>query len=460
MKKLIPITSLLIMSLGVHAQNQQATVQQFKNDLYRTMTNPTGTGGGNKTTATLWRISATGNWAFNGTSLEASDSSKYKYSLSRGSDINASSDFSIDDYGLGALINYDTALKFENSGSGLEPSARYTASYDAMTQRKVFTSQMPGSGSFVNASEHRAVRDGNNNLVKEVYFTWNSSNSQWDTTDVTEHAYDSQNLLVKDSSYHYSSGSTTPTEVSYYDYDSNKDRIHSLTLTWNGTSFDSSLQSTSTYSNHQPALVIEQSYNNGWVNSSYDSSGYTSGGVYNYNEYREWDTLLNEWVNVDLETRVIGSNGRPQTAHISEWDSTAKQWSNVADATLTYDSNDNPTRLSVYVYIGGIKLPTPYYISNVYYEYYFPEGISNTPVSEALNAYPNPANNNLNIMLNGKKDVLLTLTSMTGQTVRTLQAGNNNSKVSMNIADLPAGNYILTVHNTGAAPARQMITKQ
>ncbi len=284
MKKLLPIAALLLTTgNSVLAQSQANKALQFRNDILNTI--PSNTSGTNKTTATYWRVAATGNYAFTGSSLEQNDSSKYKYSNARGSAISTSGDLVLDDYGMEALIMFDTAIKFQNSGSGLEFSAIYQDSYNSNNERTSFTTRTPASGGGVeNNTEHRAVRDANGNITKITYYAWNKSSNQWVANSATERMYDGNNNRIKDSSYNISSTGNTPTSMSLYTYDSNGDQVHMLELMWNGTGFDSSRQAFSTYTNNLVATVLEQEYDNGWLNSSFDTSGYNTGGIYNYNE--------------------------------------------------------------------------------------------------------------------------------------------------------------------------------
>lgn len=461
MKRLLPIALLMLTtSTGIQAQStQQTKVQTFKENILKTI--PTSTGGSNKTTGIYWRVAAAGNYAFDGTSLAPTDSSRYMYSNARGSAFSSSSDLVLEDYGLQAEVMYDTAYKFQNSGSGLEFSNRYLGAFNSKNERTTFTIQMPGVGGIVNSNEHRADLDANGNITKETNYTWNISSSQWVASSATEHMYNGQNQRVKDSSYTISSTGNTPTSMSIYTYDSNGDQEHMLMLMWNGSGFDSVRQAFNTFTNNLVVTVTEQEYdNNQWINSSFDTSGYNSTGIYNYNEYREWDTATKEWVNVDLETRIINSKDLPASAAISEWDGGTKQWNKVADAELTYNSNDQPTKLNVFIYLGGIKLPNPYYVSNIYYEHYFDVGIDKTINTEKLKVYPNPATTSINIELDGRKDTKLSLINMTGQTVRVQNIADNTNNAVVNIAGLPAGNYILNVTSSNVAPAKQIVTIQ
>lgn len=461
MKKLLPI-ALLLLTIGtdIHAQNtKQAKIQTFRENILKTI--PINTGGSNKTTGIYWRVASAGNYAFDGTSLAPSDSSRYIYSNARGSAFSSSSDLVLEDYGLEAEVMFDTAYKFQNNGSGLEFSNRYLGAFNSKNERTAFTVQMPGVGGITNSNEHRADLDANGNITKETYYTWNVSSSQWVASGATEHMYNGQNQRVKDSSYSISTTGNTPISMSIYTYDSNGDQEHMLMLMWNGSGFDSSRQAFSTYTNNQVVSVTEQYYdNNQWINSSFDTTGYNTAGIYNYNEYREWDTANKEWVNVDLETRIIDSKDLPVSAAISEWDNGTKQWNKVADAELTYNNNDLPIRLDVFIYLGGIKLPSPYYISNIYYEHYFDVGIDETTTQEKLNVYPNPASSTINVVLDGRRDASITLVNMTGQTLRSLNLATNTQNAVIDITGVPAGNYILNLTSSNMAPARRKVTIQ
>lgn len=451
MKKLIPV--LLMLSVSAVAQTKNSSFFDTHLNRAKNVATPKS---GNKTTATYWRLAATSDYSFDGTSLELSDSTNYKYSNGRGSALSFR-DLEANDYGLQSDIKYDTAVKYGDNGSGIQPYSRYMASYNSNNVSTVFTEQNSSGQTFQNSSEIRGEYDSNGNLIKEFNMFWNAS--KWDTSRITEYTYDSQKKLLKDSSYYYNQGSTIPSSVVLYTYDGNGNMTYSLERDWSGSTYDSSYRTINTYSSNNIVTSIEQEYiDTAWHNQSFDSTGYTSGGIYNYNVYKEWDSLAADWVNIERETRTVNGNGITTGAAFSEWDDNTGTWETMAEAEVFYNTNGDPFRVDIYAYIGGIKLPTPLAVRNMYYEYYYNVGVAATPKTQTITVYPNPASSHINIVLNGKQ-ATIQLTNMAGQTVRSIAANGGEQVARINLAGLPAGNYIMTVAGADA-PQRQMITIQ
>lgn len=452
MKKLIPV--LLMLSVAATAQTKNSSFFGTHLNRAKNVATPKS---GNKTTATYWRLAATSDYTFDGSSLELSDSANYKYSNGRGS-VLSFRDFEANDYGLQADIKYDTAVRYGDNGSGIQPYSRYIALYNSNNVSTIFTEQNSSGQTFQNSSEIRGEYDSNGNLIKEFNMIWNAG--KWDTSRITEYTYDSQKKLLKDSSYFYNQGTPIPSSVVLYTYDGNGNMIYSIERDWSGSTYDSSIQIFNTYSGNNVVTSIEQEYiDTAWHNLSFDSTGYTSGGIYNYNVYKEWDSLTADWVNIDLETRTVNSNGITTGAAFSEWDDNTGTWETMAEAEVFYNTNGDPSRVDIYAYFGGIKVPTPLAVRNLYYEHYFNVGISAEQQSRPVTIYPNPASSHINVVLNGKQ-ATIQLTNMAGQTVRSLAANNGEQLALVNLAGLPAGNYIMTVAGTDTAPQRQMITIQ
>lgn len=456
MKQLLPL-----LLVGFAATNAQAQTTFFSKNTPGSAAKAIAQSSraGAKTTAAYWRLAATSDYTFDGSSLELTDSAFYKYSNGRGSVLTAD-DMNPDDYGLSSTILYDTAVMLTDNGGGLEPYRRYISNYDGSNRRTEFLEQFDNGGGMKNNSKHLAVRDANGNITQETTLYWDGMSNKWDTTGITFRVFDSQSKLLSDSTVNYAMGVPDPWLKSVYTYDGNGNMVHAMNYGWNGSSWDTSGQVINTYNNNKIATSLEQDYDTtGWVNSFADSTGYDNNGVYNYYLPKYWDVDSAEWVYDQLETRTNNSKGLPTNVFFSQWNDTTGMWEVLGEGEVSYDNNDNPTRIEVYVYFGGFKLPTPFFIRNMYWEYYFNVGVQDADNKEHIVIYPNPASTNINIVLSERKDANIRLTGMSGQTVRSMQA-TGVQKATLNVSGLPAGNYILSVDSEGHAPATQLVTIQ
>ncbi|MCB9045106.1 MAG: T9SS type A sorting domain-containing protein [Chitinophagales bacterium] len=410
-----------------------------------------------KTTATLWRVSAVANYDNSGSAPSLQDSSKYVYSNGRGSMFDYS-ELSYNDYGIESDVLYDTVIRYQDMGSGAQLSGRDFISYNSNNKALNHTQQQMNSGQMTNTNKTVVVRDGNDNPVKNVSLTWNSGN--WDTSFVSIMTYDAQGHLLSDSSYTKFGGVASPAYRTKYTYDGSWNLVQYLYDYWDGTMWTGNSRTNFTYNGTKLVTTTDQEYvNSSWRNSYMDSIGYNGSGIYNFYESREWDTVGAKWVNSEQEIHTINGNGVPSKVLYSEWNTGTKKWDPYSETEVFYDANGNPVRTDVYDYTGGIKDNTPYYINYMYYEYYFNVGVNNVPQVNVVSVYPNPASNNVYIVMNDIQEGVITLTNMAGQVVRTISAVGNQ-KVSLDITGLATGNYILSVQSKGMTDARQMLTIQ
>lgn len=412
-----------------------------------------------KGTATYWRIIARSDYQSSGLSLELTDSAKYVYSNGRSSGIDFE-DMYVDDWGLQNAMLYDTAWLFSDNGSGIENGERYYCDYDANNKKKTFTQQhAAGTNSFENTSQMRGTRNANGDLTQEDYYFWISGNSQWEIANTMVHTYNGQNQPTMDSSY---SSTGVPNAVTKYYYDGSGNLETELQMYSGGMgSLDSSWRDMYTYyGNGRIKTILGQEYINGeWHNSYYDSMGYGSVDVYTYMLSKEYDSSVMDWVNSYREERTLNSKNQFTSAKFYEWDGSGSSWDIQGEAEIGYDSYDNIVKLQAYMYLGGVKIPVPAYVSNLYYEYYFNVGVDKAPVAKQLTVYPNPAHSFINVVTDGADNANIQLVNMTGQTVRTAKATAGQQVTQLQLSGLPAGNYIMTV-NGGNTTARQMITIQ
>ena len=456
MRQILPLILLALTTTNAEAQRQQWFDKASPANTARAIAQSSRSGA--KTTAANWRLAAASNYFINGVSLELNDTTRYIYSNGRGSVLNTE-DLSIDDYGISSTILYDTAVTLMDNGGGLELYRRYISTYNSSNQRTEFLQQLDNGGLKDN-NKQQAVRDANGNITQETNLTWNNMTSQCETYSVVYRVFDGQGKLLSDSTVLHGGSTPSPANKSVYTYDGNGNMVYSIGFEWNGTGWDSSDQVFNTYSNNKLVTTLEQTFDTaGWVNDYADSTGYDNNGTYNYNISKYWDVHSAGWIYDGLETRVNNSNEFPINLYYSEWNDSTGMWEMQGEGEVTYNSDGNPTRVDVYVYFGGFKIPNPFVVSNMYWEYYFNVGVQDAEKTKPIVIYPNPASTNINIVLGERKDANIRLTGMSGQTVRSVQV-NGVPKATLNVNGLPAGNYILNVESEGHAPARQLVTIQ
>lgn len=417
---------------------------------------------GHKPTAVYWRIAAVSAYGYLGSDTALVDSGKYYYSNARGSSIDFAAS-EIADYGLHALLNYDTAYKYADRGAGVEVVARYAAAFDNNNRRIKFEEATKTSGNpLENNLEEKAVYNSDNNVTTKTRSAWSSGLGQWLPVSVNEYTYDNQKRMTIDSSYSLLP-SPMPVDVNYYTYDGNGNLAQALTLKWDGTAWDSLTRTTHTYyTNNKLQQSIRQVYDTialTWENTELDTMAYLTSGNINFIEYREWDSLAAEWVNTDLETRGYNSSDELVTSIYSVWDEDNDTWETEGDVKLIYNSDNNLTKVEAYMYINGVRIPLPVFIQNIYYEHYFNVGIENNTIANSITVYPNPAKEYINLHFKDTNINEVKLMDITGRIILK-QTATGMQKMTIDLTGLAPGNYILSAESGNSAPARQAIVIQ
>lgn len=407
-----------------------------------------------KTTNTYWRVAAISNYTSNGSQLSIYDTTGYIYSNARGSSIEKNS-LVMDDYGVLSLFLFDTANKYVDKGNGLQKDSRYLSDYNSKNEKTSFTEQVIVAGAYSNNTKQVVVRDNNGNITKAIILNWSSS--QWDTSDVIVSTYNSMNQPLQDSSY-YTGIAPQPAGMVHYFYDTGHHLIEQLNLSYNNGNWDSSYRTVQVWDNNNMVGTIYMQYNNNvWEGDTRDSMAYDTNGFLIYDMSDTWDTASGQWVHdLQLEYQVSNS-GKLNVAKSSEWDTVQNTWVLHDEYEVSYDSYGNMIRIESYVYVGGTKYNVPYYVRNIYNEYYFDVHVADQTKDQQIEVYPNPATSVLHIRLSNNQLILsATLTNMNGQVVKRV---NNTAgqRVDVPVRGLATGNYILTVQGEEGT-ARQMVT--
>lgn len=88
-------------------------------------------------------------------------------------------------------------------------------------------------------------------------------------------------------------------------------------------------------------------------------------------------------------------------------------------------------------------------------------GVNNVIASTDLNVYPNPVVETLYVTVAGGNEVTLALTALSGAVVKSVKAENTaDTTHAINVADLPAAPYILTVTADGQASTSLLVIKK
>ncbi|MCD6063587.1 MAG: hypothetical protein K0R82_1498 [Flavipsychrobacter sp.] len=399
-----------------------------------------------KTTAAHERVSGFSVYVFNGSGMDVQDSSNYFYSNARGSVFNANELFINEDN-----ILLDSATYFVDNGSGIEFDRAQKGFYDNANRRTSLIELRQGATSTPeNFRDRRAVYNSNGDLAIEYVLGWNSGTNAWDSLSRKHFAYDTQNQLIADSIYVYSSAQFMG--KSEYTLDANGNQLQWNFYQWQSGNWVPTVREIHTYDALSNLRTnTSQRYNTtttAWVNSSFDTFAYNNSHVYHFTESQVWDTVAAVWVNSSQEFRTLNASAdRVLTQDMKQWDESTTSWQDASVIDWTYNAMGNPTQGIITVDFGG----SPMEVANInlFYEVYDDLNVAGIQHKQnSLTVYPNPAMNTINLKwAKAVSNAGISLTNMAGQQVYRTSQPLNGTSASLHVDHLPAGTYLLNITN-------------
>lgn len=322
-------------------------------------------------------------------------------------------------------------------------------------------------------------------------YTWNTGTSSWTPTYRATSTFDANDDIVKQVSENWNGSSWDVSTQTIMTYDAAHNRLSSVTQNWNtGTSsWVNSYRTMYTYTGNQLTTSIDQNWNSGA--STWDNSGKYS---YTYNLAGKKAEMVRQnwsggaWVNDTKETYSYNSGNQLTTTLALLWNSGTSTWNNYRRTINTYDANNDPVTMTQenwngssyenyqkttivfnqhqrtmfenqYWNSGGFwEYTTSSYRATYYYQSFITSGITNVPLEAKIDVYPVPATDKLNITIansNGKTYSLM-LTDMSGHKVKLQESPAYNNVLSLPVADLPTGNYILSIQTGNSSAVKQV----
>lgn len=352
------------------------------------------------------------------------------------------------------FINYDSARYiYSGTHEGNLDINPVVLDYD-----KGNTYTWDSTGKWLQTNRYTNTFDVNEKIATTISETWNTITGKWDSASRNMYTYNTQGQIIE-----------------------------YLVQDWNGGSWDNSFKQILVYT----SAGISEKRNQFW-NSSNNTWFDNDRFVYTYDATNKLTEELHQfwsgaWQPVN-RTRYAYSGGLLQTASYNTWNTSANAWDSSGRSTITYDAAGDPATTlyeewdgSAYVYNQkqttvfnnhqrtlaetqswnsagtGWVYATSSYRMYYFYEPFFPAGINTLPLQADIKLYPMPANNMLHIAIaqNDKTVYTLTLYDVNGRKLLQQQSPAYNNLLSLSVAGLPAGNYILTVAANG-----RFVTKQ
>ncbi len=398
------------------------------------------------------RLTAQAHWTHNGAEFKRTDSTSYSYlSTARGGDLNS-------------LLKFDEGTTWSYvMGDTQNNSKRWIQEFDANNNLTTSVEQNWDMMlmSWANTWKYIHTYNTNNSKATTIKQHWDGS-SAWITDSKNTYTYNISGKLELDqySLWDGVSAYVAESQKTYY-YDASGNMINQTWLDWAGTSpvFTNRVNYTYTASNKLKTTTNGTWSTAAWVDNDMYTNEYDTSG----NRVSNLHSISNGTVFVnDVMSIYSGfTGGNPANETVQTWDTAgAGSWSDTYHYTYTYNSNGkltSGTRQSYDLSIPGWVNAFGDTKANYYYGTFVSvKNVSNNGGTATL--YPVPAQNKLNIDLSWKTTQAATviIADMAGRVVMTANVAAGQTSVSLNVADLAAGIYMVNINGAEGQIVKQI----
>lgn len=398
------------------------------------------------------RLTAQANWTHNGAEFKRTDSSYYNYlSSSRGGDLNNQLKF--DDGTMYTFVLGDTQnnqmrwIQEFDASNNLTSKVEQQWDMMMMTWNNTFkyiytysSSAKPasmirqhwdGTSAWITDSKNTYIYNAAGKLTEDDFALWDGV-SAYVLTSQKLYFYDGSGNLVNETWQDIVAGSPVSTNRVNYTYTSSGKLATTTNGTWSGT-----------------AWTDVDMYTN-----TYDTAGRRTSELHSIND---GTVFVNDMMR--LFSNFSGNNALTEIQQT--WDPAGTgSWSDKYKYTNTYNSGGqltSSTRQSYDISIPGWVNAFGDTKANYYYGAYLAVKNVNNAGGTA-NLFPVPAENMLNIELNWQTAQASTIiiTDMGGRAVKTVGAAASQKSVTISVADLSSGIYMVNINGANGRIVKQI----
>jgi len=305
-------------------------------------------------------------------------------------------------YTYDAKGNIDSQMSAYYNGTGWDSTA-YKNTYDAAGQLTVQTSHVWNKALNKWHNGFRQTRTYNTagELVAVASEQWDLNSLQWvnsyryTNTYVNGRRTEAVSEIYTGNNWGYSSKTT-------FAYDAAGNMKEEENFSWSNNTWEPQQRNRYTYSGNKEPLTIERAY---WVNGAYK--------------------------NMNKLTSVYNSRSQAISELTETWDDAAGKY--------TLQDGDSETRY--------------------YYEDYTNSVKDARGAQGSISLYPVPASTMLQLRVNTATAATLMLAAADGRVVKQLQLPAGNAQTAIDVSNLPAGTYILSMATGGEVITRKVVVK-
>ncbi len=335
---------------------------------------------------------------------------------------------------------YDSSLLVTNSGSSYHPTGRYYQTFDSHNNILTNIEQQYdiSLSSFVNSARITRTYDANDNILTELNEYWDVSLATWVNSFKTTNTFATPHLLTTSNQMYWSGSAWNNSEIDTFSYNSFNNPTLRFYMQWNSgtSSWDTGGRDTYAYDGSQNLTSIIYEYwspGTGFMNGSKELySNYAAPKCYQKFILQNWNMSSSNFENIVKDSITYNTYNQPTFAYERSWDGAA--W--------PLDSNSDRVQL--------------------YYELYTNKVSNINSEATAIEVYPNPATEIINIdfTLTDRSNTTIALQDVTGRTIRTTNSANlNNGRnhIQYPVSGLAPGVYFIHLTNDNANIIKRIV---
>lgn len=384
------------------------------------------------------------------------DTTRYTYSFGRGGTLNS------------PMIKFDSCIKKRQSGANV-----ITATYDNQNRAKTYTTAVLTDTNYYTGTQNEPdsiISWSINGTVTYNYLIYNSSRQI--TKSVQRKIISSTNINTDSTTYTYSAGNLIA-ENHYYLVNGSMTNSYNITTTYNALNLPLIVTKTqngdtyrTSYTYNLSGLIdmeiMESTIAGNFKWESKHRYIYTSSNDVSIDSTFTWNSTTLGWQAQYINLYQYDANRNLSIDSMIEFNGTS--FNNRKKVSQSFDINNNKlTRLvegwnAMSLKWGGINVSDT--LNTYTYQTYDPTNIQKQKLSPSFKLYPNPSSHFImadlaNIV--GIKDYAIY--DMTGKLYRRAKVNAGTNTLSIPVADLPNGNYILSFY-TDNSTLQQTFVKQ
>lgn len=356
-----------------------------------------------------------------------------------------------------------TPLAYENAMQRL-----YT--YDATHNEteELWQDWQPGSSSWVNENRKSAVYTAGNKM-QQMEESWNTTTNTWKSESQYDYTYTPSNKVAVAiyKFWNNTANALVNSSRTTYTYNAANNVTEYAVESWNATSSTWGPSYKELYTLNAAGnrtYTVAQNWDvaaSNWINGSRILTAYNSTGLAETDTFEQWNTANSVFDPSLIYLHNYDANGNELQFTLLEYNDDSLRYINREQITTTYNTYDQPL---TYQSLGWDLAANQWAITNgrdirYHYQLYTADVGSAQAAMPMISLFPVPARNEVTLKMNWTKpeDFVVALFDIQGRMVKQWgEKATTSYSHTLSVADMPSGNYFMTIRSRSGSTSAQM----